>query len=422
MNTEAPVDVLVIGAGPAGAMAAALSRRGGLSVRVLEKTRFPRFSIGESMLPQSLTLLEEAGMLEAVEKAGFQYKDGAQIVREDRKVDFVFSMKTCAGHPYAYQVTRADFDHILAKEAERQGAEVRYEQDITAVDFSGDTALLTARDAAGQESRHSARFVFDASGFGRILPRLLKLDRPADFPVRASLFIHVEDHIDDALFDRNKIRVAVHPVHGDVWYWLIPFSEGRASIGVVAEDAFLQKYPGEITERLMALIAEEPGMKRMLRNAKPIWPAAREIRGYATAVSSLHGKNFALLGNAGKFLDPVFSSGVTIALKSASLAVPLALRQLQGGVVDWEKEFAAPLMLGVDTFKGYVETWYEGALQTVMFSDNRPPRVYELLCSVLAGYAWDTENPYVGKSGRRLRALAQTLRNREASDHAPPAH
>ena len=411
MNPETMVDVLVIGAGPAGAMAAALSCRHGLSVRVLEKTQFPRFSIGESMLPQSLVLLEQAGMLEAVEQAGFQYKDGAQIVRGAHKVDFEFSMKTCAGHPHAYQVTRADFDHILIKEAQRQGAEVRYRQEITAVDVSGDVAVVVSRDAQGQESSHLARFVFDASGFGRILPRLLDLDRPADFPVRASLFMHVEDHIVDADFDRNKIRVAVHPEHEDIWYWLIPFSGGRASIGVVAEDKVLQAYAGDVTERFHALIAEEPGMRRMLRNAKPLWPEAREIRGYATSVSSLHGRNFALLGNAGKFLDPVFSSGVTIALKSAALAVPLAQRQLQGETVDWEAEYTKPLMLGVDTFKGYVETWYEGALQTIMFSDRRPPRVYELLCSVLAGYAWDTENPYVGKSGRRLRALAQTLRN-----------
>ena len=411
MKSEPMVDVLVIGAGPAGAMAAALSCRAGLSVRVLEKTQFPRFSIGESMLPQSLVLLEQAGMLEAVEQAGFQYKDGAQIVRGERKVDFEFSRKTCAGFPHAYQVTRADFDHILIKEAQRQGAEVRYQQEIVAVDVSGDEAVVSSRDARGQDGSHRARFVFDASGFGRILPRLLDLDRPADFPVRASLFMHVEDHIVDADFDRNKIRVAVHPEHEDIWYWLIPFSGGRASIGVVAEDKVLQAYAGDVTERFNALIAQEPGMKRMLRNARPLWPEAREIRGYASAVSSLHGRNFALLGNAGEFLDPVFSSGVTIALKSAALAVPLAHRQLQGETVDWEAEFAEPLMLGVDTFKGYVETWYEGALQTIMFSDRRPPRVYELLCSVLAGYAWDTDNPYVGRSGRRLRALAQTLRN-----------
>ncbi len=410
INQESPVDVLVIGAGPAGAMAAALSRRQGLSVRVLEKTQFPRFSIGESMLPQSLALLEQAGMLEAVERGGFQYKDGAQIVRGEHKVDFEFSMKTCAGHPYAYQVTRADFDHILINEAQCQGAELRYREEIIAVDVSGAGPQVVSRDEQGRESLHRARFLFDASGFGRILPRLLKLDRPAHFPVRASLFMHVEDHIVDADFNRNKIRIGVHPQHEDIWYWLIPFSGGRASIGVVAEDRVLQAYPGDASARLEALVAEEPAMQRMLCNARPLWPEAREIRGYAATVSSLHGPHFALLGNAGEFLDPVFSSGVTIALKSAALAVPLACRQLQGEAVDWEAEFAQLLMLGVNTFKGYVETWYEGALQTIMFSDKRPPRVYELLCSVLAGYAWDTENPYVGRSGQRLRALAHTLR------------
>ena len=421
MNPETPVDVLVIGAGPAGAAAAALSRQRGLSVRVLEKTRFPRFSIGESLLPQCLGLLQEAGMLAAVERFGFQYKDGAQIARGSRKVDFVFSHKISAGHDYAYEVTRADFDQILIDEAQRQGAEVRYEHEITAAAFDAQGATLAVRDAAGRESRHRARFVFDASGFGRILPRLLGLDVPADFPVRSSLFMHVEDHIADADFDRNKIRVAIHPQHEDVWYWLIPFSQGRASVGVVAEDAFLQRYSGNATQRWRALIDEEPGLKRMLRHARPLWPQAREIRGYASAVSRMHGPHYALLGNAGKFLDPVFSSGVTIALKSASLAVPLACRELGGETVDWEAEFTQPLMLGVDTFQGYVETWYEGALQTIMFSPRRPQRVYELLCSVLAGYAWDPANPYVGQSGRRLRALAQTIRAEEA-DAARIAH
>ena len=406
MEERALVDVLVIGAGPAGAVAAGLLRQRGLSVRVLEKTRFPRFSIGESLLPQSLMLLEEAGMLGAVERFGFQYKDGAQIVRGDRKTDFEFSHKICEGYPHAYQVTRADFDQILADEARRQGAEVQYEVEITGADFSAELPSLSCRDAAGRESRHRARFVLDASGFGRILPRLLDLDLPADFPVRASAFIHVEDRIVDADFDRNKIRVAIHPELEEVWYWLIPFSNGRASIGVVAEDGFMQSRPGDVTQRLMGLVAEEPGMRRMLRNAVPLWPQAREIRGYASAVSSMHGRNFALLGNAGKFLDPVFSSGVTIALKSASLAAPLVQRQ----PVDWEAEFSEPLMLGVDTFQGYVETWYEGHLQSIMLTDRRPPRVYECLCSVLAGYAWDSSNPYVGHSGRRLRALAQIIR------------
>jgi len=390
-------------------MAAALCRREGLTVRVLEKTRFPRFSIGESMLPQSLGLLEDAGMLEAVRSAGFQYKDGAHIVRGDRDAKFEFSHKTCMGHAYAYEVTRADFDLLLANEAARQGAQIVYEQQITAASFDSGGVQLVSRGSDGAESRHRARFLFDASGFGRTLPRLLDLDRPAEFPVRSSLFVHVEDRIADADFDRNKIRIGIHPDRADVWYWLIPFANGRASIGVVAADEVLQSVPGDASARLNAWIAQEPGMHRLLRDAAPLWPAAQEIRGYASAVSTMHGPGFALLGNAGKFLDPVFSSGVTIALKSAALAVPLAARQLRGETVDWDAGFTGPLMLGVDTFQGYVETWYEGALQKIMLSGSKPPRVYESLCSVLAGYAWDSSNPYVGPSGRRLRALAQML-------------
>lgn len=409
MTPAPPVDLLVIGAGPAGAVAAALARRRGYSVRVLEKQQFPRFSIGESLLPQCMEFLQEAGLLEAVRAFGFQYKNGAQIARGGHVTSFEFSQKTCPGWDWTWQVTRADFDKVLADGAAAQGAEVIYQEEITAVDVSGEQVQLTSRDTAGSETRHTARFLFDASGFARVLPRLLNLEKPSGFPLRGSLFTHVEDRITDGDFDRNKIRVTVHPHNADVWFWLIPFAHGRASVGVVADDAFLQGYPGDNDARLWAIVREEPDMARLLRDATPLWPA-REIRGYAASVTSLHGHNYALLGNAGEFLDPVFSSGVTIAMKGASLAVDCMDRQLCGASVDWEGEFAKPLMLGVETFRGYVETWYEGALQDVMLSTVQPPDLRAGMCSVLAGYAWDKKNPYVGRSGQRLRALARLVR------------
>ncbi len=409
MNNTAAVDVLVIGAGPAGSLAAAYARRAGLSVRVLERQEFPRFSIGESLLPACMNLLAEAGMVEAVEAAGFQYKNGAQIARGDRHVDFEFADKTTDGYSHTFEVTRADFDHLLIQQAEKQGAEVLFREEITAVDFN-DAPRVISRNAAGEPTEHRARFVLDASGFGRTLPRLLDLDLPSSFPVRAALFTHVEDHISDPAYDRNKIRVGIHPQHRDVWYWLIPFANGRASIGVVAGDDFLRLDGADADKRLWAMINEEPGMKRLLGDARQLFPA-REIRGYACKVKQLHGPGYALLGNAGEFLDPVFSSGVTIAMKSAQLAVKLVVRQLGGERdIDWQTEYAKPLMLGVETFRGYVETWYEGALQDVMFSSVQPPRLRAMMCSVLAGYAWDKDNPYVGHSGRRLRTLAQVVR------------
>ncbi|GAC1629721.1 MAG: NAD(P)/FAD-dependent oxidoreductase [Nevskia sp.] len=430
MNTSPPfasasIDVLVIGAGPAGAVAAALARRAGYSVRMLEKLEFPRFQIGESLLPQCMTILEQAGMLKAVEDFGFQYKNGAQIARGDKLVDFVFSNKASPGHDYTYQVTRADFDLLLAREAEKQGAELHFNTEITAVDFSamaqGGRALVTSRDQAGIETVHQARFVLDASGYGRTLPRLLKLDKPANFPVRAAVFMHVEDRIEDALFDRQKIRVGIHPQHGEVWYWLIPLSEGRCSVGVVAADEFLRMDGADADTRLWQMVNEEPGMRRMLKNARQLWPA-KEIRGYASSVTRLHGRGYALLGNAGEFLDPVFSSGVTIAMNSAAFAVAAMHRELQGETVDWETDFAQALMLGVETFRGYVETWYEGALQEVMFSSMQPVRLRNMMCGVLAGYAWDKKNPYVGHSGRRLRTMAQLIRSQGLSQLPQPAH
>ena len=114
-----------------------------------------------------------------------------------------------------------------------------------------------------------------------------------------------------------------------------------------------------------------------------------------------------MLGNAGEFLDPVFSSGVTIALKSASLAAEVLGRQLSGAKVDWESEYATPLKKGVNTFRTFVESWYGGGFQNVIFHENQQPEIRRMISSILAGYAWDESNPYVRESKRRLKALEE---------------
>ena len=180
------------------------------------------------------------------------------------------------------------------------------------------------------------------------------------------MFTHLEDRIDDAGYDRNKIRIIVHPELNDVWYWLIPFSNGRCSIGVVGE-AEVFNIPGADRQSvLQQFIAEEPGLFALLQNAVFDTPV-NSISGYSANVKSLYGKGYALLGNAGEFLDPVFSSGVTIAMKSASLAVDVLDRQFNGLPADWQSDFAEPLQKGVETFRTFVTSWYEGGLQDVVF-------------------------------------------------------
>ncbi|MGE6761310.1 NAD(P)/FAD-dependent oxidoreductase [Corallococcus interemptor] len=405
MKTET-ADILIIGAGPAGSVAAGLLRKQGRDVLVLEREQFPRFSIGESLLPQSMEYIQEAGFLQDVVEAGFQFKNGAAFERAGRYTDFDFRDKFSPGWGTTYQVERGTFDHVLARAAEKKGATVRFRHEVLSVDFSGEQPEVTARSPEGETYRVKARFVLDASGFGRVLPRMLNLETPSNFPVRGAVFTHVQDNIPVGTFDRNKIRVTTHPEHVDVWYWTIPFSNGRCSLGVVAKKEFLDQYTGTDTERLQAIVKEAPSLQNLLKDA--VWSMpARKLTGYAANVKSLWGPGFALLGNAGEFLDPVFSSGVTIAFKSASLASACIARAFAGEKVDWENEYAKPLKAGVDTFRTFVESWYEGGFQNIIFHPNPSGDVRRMISAILAGYAWDKNNPYVADSKRRLTVLEE---------------
>jgi flavin-dependent dehydrogenase len=399
--------VVVIGAGPSGSIASALLKRRGHDVLVLERQKFPRFSIGESLLVHCLDFVEEAGMLAAVEAAGFQFKNGAAFARKGEYADYDFGDRFTPGRPSTFQVERSRFDKILADEAAKQGVEIRYEVEITAVseaDAAG-KRTLTARDLnGGQTHTIEAAFILDASGFGRTLPKLLKLETPSKFPTRQALFTHVADNIPEGAFDRNKIRVTVHPEHDAVWFWLIPFAGGRTSLGVVAAKEFLDRYPGPPEQKLRALVAEDRGLASLLAEAQWDTPV-RELHGYAANVTSMSGQGFALLGNAAEFLDPVFSSGVTIAMRSASTAAAVLHRQLSGEIVDWKREFEVPLRKGIDCFRAYVEAWYDGRFQAIVFHPGQTPEIRRMISSVLAGYAWDERNPFVADPQRRLNSI-----------------
>jgi flavin-dependent dehydrogenase len=401
--------VIIIGAGPSGSIAGALLQNKGYQAIILEREKFPRFSIGESLLPQCMEFIEEAGMLQAVQNAGFQLKTGADFLYNDRHSEFYFSDKFSPGFGTTYQVQRAPFDALLASEAQRQGCTIHWQHQVTAADFSGAKPMLTVNDEHGTSYQIETDFVLDASGFGRVLPRLLNLDQPSNFPVRQALFTHLEDRIDDSGYDRQQIRIIVHPDITDVWYWLIPFSNGRCSLGVVGEPDVFNAIAGDPSHVFHTLVAQEPTLRALLHNAQFDTPI-NVIKGYSANVRQLFGPGYALLGNAGEFLDPVFSSGVTIAMKSASLAAGVLDRQFSGQEVDWQREFAEPLQKGVDTFRTYVTAWYEGGLQDVIFYDQQQPNIKAMICSILAGYVWDENNPYVKNSQARLKTLVELCR------------
>jgi flavin-dependent dehydrogenase len=398
--------VVVIGAGPSGAIAAALLKRKGHDVLMIERQHFPRFSIGESLLSHCLDFVEEAGMLEAVNAAGFQMKNGAAFAWGEHYSAFDFGDTFSNGKPTTFQVQRADFDKLLADQAALQGVDVRYGEAIVSADFDLPKPQLDVLREDGSQYRVEADFVLDASGYGRVLPRLLDLEAPSNFPVRQAVFTHVEDHIDSPTFEREKILITTHPIHRDIWFWTIPFSNGRCSVGVVAAAEHFEGRMENLDDCLRGFIAETPSLAGVLENA--VWDTpARTIGGYSANVKTLHGPGFALLGNAAEFLDPVFSSGVTIAMRSASMAAGVLHRQLQGESVDWQTEFAAPLKRGVDTFRCYVEGWYAGTFQDVIYHPGSSADIRRMISAILAGYAWDERNPFVSEPKRRLRVLSE---------------
>ena len=300
--------VAIIGAGPSGAVSAALLRKKGYDVTILERQTFPRFSIGESLLPQCMEFLEKADMLDVIaNEPTFQHKNGAAFSNNHLDATINFREKFSAGHGTTYQVRRDKFDKIIADKAESLGANICYQTSVVAIDEQDDFIEITAKNNITNDTYTvKADFLLDASGFGRVLPRLLDLETPSDFPVRQAFFGHFEDNITEPSFDRNKILISVHPEKPDVWYWLIPFADGVSSVGVVAKEERFEEHNSDNAQTLQKLINEMPYLAKVLENAKPI-NKAQNIKGYSANVKKLHGKRYALLGNAAEFLDPVFS-------------------------------------------------------------------------------------------------------------------
>ena len=411
MSSKQTTDVVIIGAGPSGSVAAAYLATRGYAVEVVERAHFPRFSIGESLLPQSMSLLEEAGLLEQVAAGQFQYKDGAVFRRGDEEQSLDFHDKSAMGWDTTFQVRREVFDQILANGAAAKGARVTFGEEVTRFVQGDDGVRLQIRSDDGSERELAAKFALDASGFGRVLARLLALDKPSDFPVRKAVFSHVRDNIDDPTFDRNKILISIHPSNKSIWYWLIPFTGGLSSIGVVGPQEDLDRAGADPQAQLTNLIAQSGRMHDLLALSEQVRPTGT-LGGYACNVDRLCGTRYALLGNAAEFLDPVFSSGVTIALKSAILAGRALDRQFKGEQVDWDADFETPLKLGVNAFRAYVEAWYDGSLQDIIFAQpKRATDVKRKIISVLAGYAWDTSNPFVVDPKRHLAQVRQLGRD-----------
>lgn len=404
------VDVLVIGAGPAGTIAASIVHQAGYSVKIVEKQKFPRFVIGESLLPRCMEALEEAGFLEAVKAKGFQQKYGAKFVKDGKICNYFFNEQFTAGWNWTWQVPRAEFDKTLADTVESMGVPVLYETNVTGIQFLDGYSETTVEDMDGNKSTIEARFIIDGSGYGRVIPRLFNLDKASNLPTRRALFAHTVDEKRSMDDEPDRITIVVHKP--GVWVWIIPFSNGVTSLGFVGDPGFFESYAGSDEEKFRAMIANEPYLAQRFKDVELVF-GTRTLEGWSSTCPKFYGDGFVLTGNVTEFLDPVFSSGVTLASVSSQMAAHLVIRKLKDEEVDWDREYMEPMMQGVDTFRSYVMAWYDGTLDTIFFAKNQRQDIKNKICSVLAGYVWDIKNPYVREHPIALQRLANWIETEE---------
>ncbi len=313
-------DAVIVGGGPAGSTVATALARLGRRVVLFEREKFPRFHVGESLLPFNLPIFERLGVAEKIAAAGFQKKYGAFFWNEatggTRPV--VFEQGINNRHPAAYHVKRADFDQLLLDHAGESGAEIHDASPVSEVLLeNGAAAGVVVQSANGGAARQvRARVVVDASGQDALLSRKLGTLRFDSKLKRAGLFAHYEGV---CWPEGHRPGDILLPIDDGVWYWIIPFSDGTSSVGAVFDPTRFRGEGRDLEARFEDLIARSARMRELLAGSRRS-SGVFGFSDYSTSSARLAGNGYLLVGDAATFLDPVFSTGVFLAMATGEYA------------------------------------------------------------------------------------------------------
>jgi len=384
-------DFAVAGGGPAGSSAAIALAQRGHSVVLFERDAFPRFHIGESLLSTVNEAFAALGLSERMDAANFPVKWGARLFTHDglsgRGVDF--ATVTEVMRPQTYQVPRAEFDRILMERAREAGVDVRERHRVTACDFASDAAVLEV--ARNDEERFAIRVraLVDATGRQGLLAKKFNLRTDEPRLANIAIFSHYSNVPLIEGERPNDIRIVARADSG--WFWLIPISAELMSVGVVLpKKLFLQMPEGTNEERLDRAIADTPIVARLMKDAKREWPVRVE-KDFSYRASTYAGDRWILAGDAGSFLDPVFSTGVSIAMESgieAAAELDRALRENNFSARSFAA-FSRRQRRRYETFRRFVIGFYSPQFRDLFFDPKPPRRMFQAVVTVLSG-RWNT--------------------------------
>ena len=380
-------DVLVIGGGPAGSTAAALLAERGHAVTLLEKAHHPRFHIGESLLPANMPLLEKLGVANEVAALGME-KWGIEFVSpwHAERTLLEFGQSWDKSLDKAYQVRRSEFDHVLIRNAAKKGADVVEGCRVRDVAFDDDGATVTAQHDDGTVASYAARLVIDASGRDTFLANKLGAKRKNKEHNSSALYGHFENA--ERLPGRLEGNITIFWfAHG--WFWFIPLSDGATSVGAVCWPYYLKSRPKDrsLDDFFLDTIALCEALAKRLEHAK-LLTAVEATGNYSYTTTHAQGERYLLLGDAFAFVDPVFSSGVFLAMNSAFVGAELAAARLADdarAVRAAARRFDRVMVKGPREFSWFIYRVTNPTMRDLFMAPRNVFRVREALLSLFAG-------------------------------------
>ena len=395
-------DVIIIGGGPPGPTAATELARQGRKVQLFEKSRHPRFHIGESLLPMNIPILERLGVLAEVDRIGVR-KPAADFPADNERgfnvFDFSKSLERLPG--YAYQVKREEFDEILFRNAQRAGVSTYENTEVINATTTADSASVTVRNADGQTREVRARYLVDASGRDTFLGNSLRLKNRHSRHRSAAIFAHftgVERRAEPWTGNISIYRFRLGTGQG--WIWLIPLSEGITSIGAVLLPELMKQRKGSLEEFLLQILHSVPALQARMANAR-LHGNLEATGNYSYECREHTGRRWIMAGDSAAFLDPVFSSGVYLAMHSATRAAGLVDRVLQGARErPLQRAYEREMRAGLKEFTWFIVRFTTPALAWLFANPRNVMRVEEAMVSMLSGHVFGAHQTL-----RRLRVF-----------------